>query len=402
MSNGTAIDGAGSLPQRNALSRLWNNKEARSVIVQIIALILIIGLFASMVTNAIANLEAIGKGFSFKFLGQPANYDINQRLIEYNSQSSHFRAMQVGILNTLLVAISGVILATILGFILGVLRLSKNWLTNKIALVYIEYIRNVPVLLHILLVHGLMVHSLPKPKSAIPVGDGSFLTNRGFFMPKPLPEDLMWIVIGLFFAGLVFAFFFRRWAKKVQDETGKIYPVFWISLAAIVVVPVLAYFALGQPVNWDTPELKGFNFKGGMVIRPEFIALWLALSFYTAAFIGEIVRAGILAVSHGQTEASMALGVSRGRTLKLVVIPQALRVIVPPLSSQYLNITKNSSLALAIGYMDITATIGGISLNQTGREMECMIIVMGLYLIASLMISMFMNWYNKRIKLVER
>jgi len=402
VSTDTSVDSSTPVPQRNALSRLWTDKESRSVIVQIIATALIFALFYFMVTNAITNLERIGKGFSFDFLSQPSNYDINQRLISYDSRSSHLRAMQVGIINTLLVAVAGIILATILGFILGVLRLSKNWLTNKIAHVYIEYVRNVPVLLHILLIHGIFVHNLPRPKSAIGIADTAFLTNRGMFMPKPVPEPLMWAVIGLFFAGIVFAFLFRRWAKKVQDATGKIYPVFWISILAIVVLPVIAYFLLGSPVQWDEPALKGFNFKGGMVIRPEFIALWLALSFYTAAFIGEVVRAGILAVSHGQTEASMALGIPRNRTLNLVVIPQAMRVIVPPLSSQYLNITKNSSLAIAIGYMDITATIGGISLNQTGREMECMLIVMALYLTFSLIISTFMNWYNSRIKLVER
>jgi len=403
VSNGTSVEGSTSIPvQRNFVSRLWNDKESRSVIVQIIALALIFAFFAFMVRNAVANLEALGKGFSFAFLGQPSNYDIGQHLIEYSSQSTHLRAMQVGIINTLLVAISGIVLATVLGFILGVLRLSKNWVTNKLAQIYIEYVRNVPVLLHILLVHGIMIHSLPKPKSAIPLGETSFLTNRGLFMPKPIPEPLLWVVVGLFFAAIVFAIIFSRWAKKVQAATGKIYPVFWINLFAIVVLPVLAYFLLGSPATWDSPELKGFNFRGGMVIRPEFIALWLALSFYTAAFIAEIVRAGILAVSHGQTEASMALGIPRSRTLKLVVIPQALRVIVPPLSSQYLNITKNSSLAIAIGYMDITGTIGGISLNQTGREMECMMIVMALYLTFSLIISMLMNWYNGRIKLVER
>lgn len=402
MSSGTSVDGSTSIPQRNALSRIWNDKESRSVIVQIIATLLIFALFYFMVNNAMTNLERIGKGFSFEFLNQPASYDINQRLISYDSRSSHFRAMQVGILNTLLVAIAGIVLSTILGFILGVLRLSKNWLTNKIAHVYIEYVRNVPVLLHILLIYGIFVHNLPIPKKAIGIGETAFLTNRGMFMPKPVPEPLMWVVIGLFFAGLIFAFMFRRWAKKVQDATGKIYPVFWIGVLAVLVVPAIAYFLLGSPVEWDTPALKGFNFKGGMVIKPEFIALWLALSLYTAAFIGEVVRAGIMAVSHGQTEASMALGIPRSRTLNLVVIPQAMRVIVPPLSSQYLNITKNSSLAIAIGYMDITATIGGISLNQTGREMECMLIVMGLYLTFSLIISLFMNWYNNRIKLVDR
>jgi len=310
--------------------------------------------------------------------------------------------MTVGIINTLLVAVCGLVLATILGFILGVLRLSRNWLTNKLAYVYIEYVRNVPVLLHILLIHGIIVHTLPVPKQAINLSDTAFLTNRGFFMPQPGAEPLFWIVVGLFVAGILFSLWFSRYAQKVQDQTGHRYPVFWINLAAIIGVPLVVHFLLGNPIVWDVPELKGFNFKGGMVIRPEFIALWLALSLYTAAFIGEIVRAGITAVSWGQTEASYALGINRGRTLNLVVIPQALRVIVPPLTSQYLNLTKNSSLAIAIGYMDIVATIGGISLNQTGREMECMTIVLILYLLLSLFISVLMNLYNKRIRMVER
>ncbi len=388
--------------RRGLLSRIWNDKETRSVIIQVLALALICAFFAYIIRNAVVNLEAIGKGFSFDFLWQPASYDINQHLIEYTSRSSHFRAMIVGLINTVLVAIAGIVLATVLGFALGVLRLSKNWLTNKLAHVYIEYMRNVPILLHILLVHGIIVHTLPRPKSAMNFGDTVFLSNRGLVSPTPHPEPLFWIVAAMFVAGVIFAILFRRWARRVQDQTGKIYPVFWISLLAVIVVPVALYFLLGSPIQWEVPALKGFNFKGGWNIRPEFIALWLALSLYTAAFIGEIVRAGITAVNYGQTEASAALGLSRGRTLNLVVIPQALRVIVPPLSSQYLNITKNSSLAIAIGYMDVTATIGGISLNQTGREMECMMIVMLIYLILSLLISTFMNWYNNRIKLVER
>ena len=370
--------------------------------IQVIATVLIFGFLAYIVRNAVINLEAIGKGFSYNFLWQQSSYDINQHLIEYSSRSSHFTAMLVGILNTLLVAVCGIVLSTLLGFGLGVLRLSKNWLTNKLSYVYIDYVRNVPVLLHILLVHGIIVHSLPLPKQAINLSDSAFLTNRGFFVPKPVYEPLFWGVVAAFAAGTVFFLWFRKYAKRVQDETGKHYPVFWIGLAAIAGAPLLAYFLLGSPITWDMPTLQRFNFEGGMVVRPEFVALWLALSLYTAAFIGEIVRAGILAVSHGQTEASMALGVSRGRTLSLVVIPQALRIIVPPLTSQYLNLTKNSSLAIAIGYMDIVATIGGISLNQTGREMECMIIVLLLYLVLSLLISAAMNWYNKRIKLVER
>ena len=391
-----------SAPPRNVISRLWNDKETRSVIIQIIAVALIFGFFAYIIRNAVVNLEAMGKGFSYNYLWQPSSYDINQHFIEYTSRSTHFRAMLVGILNTLLVAVCGIILSTIVGFLLGVLRLSKNWLTNKLAYIYIEYVRNVPVLIHILIVHGMIVHSLPVPKKAINLSDIAFLTNRGLFTPKPNPEPLFWIVFGLFVAGIIFYLWFKKYAQRVQDETGHRYPVFWIGLGAMLGIPILAFFILGMPIAWDIPELKGFNFKGGMVIRPEFIALWLALSLYTAAFIGEIVRAGITAVNWGQTEASSALGISRGRTLSLVVIPQALRIIVPPLTSQYLNLTKNSSLAVAIGYMDIVATIGGISLNQTGREMECMIIVLLLYLTLSLLISAAMNWYNNRIKLVER
>lgn len=396
------MEQAATIPQRNILSRLWNDKESRSVIIQIATISLVFAFFAYIINNAIVNLQAIGKGFSYDFLWQPSSYDINQHLIEYNSRSPHFRAMLVGILNTLLIASCGIVLATVLGFVLGVLRLSKNWLVNRLAYCYIEFVRNVPVLLHILLVHGIIVHSFPVPKQAISVNDVAFMTNRGIFSAKPIFEPLFWVVLALFVLGIAFMFWFRRHAQNVQDETGYRYPVFWIGLASIVGVPLVAFFILGSPITWDIPELKGFNFRGGMVIRPEFIALLLALSLYTAAFIGEIVRAGIQGVNYGQTEASYALGINRGRTLNLVIIPQALRIIVPPLTSQFLNLTKNSSLAVAIGYMDIVATIGGISLNQTGREMECMIIVLFLYLVMSLLISSAMNWYNRRIKLVER
>ena len=386
----------------NLLLKAWYDKESRSVIVQVIAMAIILGFFAYITNNAVQNMAALGKDISFNFLWQPASYDINQHLIEYDSRSSHFSATIVGLINTVMIAVAGILLATILGFILGVMRLSNNWLTQKIAYVYIEYVRNVPVLIHILLVHGIMVNSLPRPKQSYDFGGTFFLNNRGLQSPSPDFQPLFWVVTGVFVAAIVFAIWFSRHAKKVQDETGKHYPVFLINLGAIVVVPAIIYFALGSPIIWEIPELKGFNYKGGMVIRPEFIALWLALSLYTAAFIGEIVRSGIVAVSRGQTEAAHALGVSQGRTLSLVVIPQALRIIVPPLTSQYLNLTKNSSLAIAIGYMDVVATIGGISLNQTGREMECMLIVMGIYLTLSLIISSIMNWYNNSIKLVER
>jgi len=394
---------SGTSSNQSLLYRLFNDKELRSVTIQVITMALLFAFVFFLINNVMTNLEAIGKGFSFKFLFDASNYDINQHLIEYSSRSPHWRAAIVGILNTLLVAVAGIILSTIVGFILGVLRLSSNWLVNKVVYVYIEYVRNVPVLLHILLVHGIVVNTLPIPKNAMMAFDGAlFLTNRGFYTPKPLFEPAMWAVLIAFLIGIAFTWWFKNYAHKVQDATGKIYPVFLISLGAIIGLPIIVYFLAGAPINWEYPVLKGFNFKGGLVLRPEFVALWLALSLYTAAFIAEIVRAGIQAISHGQTEAAFALGIKPGRTMQLVIIPQALRVIIPPLSSQYLNITKNSSLAIAIGYMDIVATIGGISLNQTGREMECMTIVLALYLSFSLMISAFMNWYNKRMRLVER
>ncbi len=386
----------------NALLRLWRNKEARSVIIQVFTLAVLFAFLAFIIDNAVQNLTRLGKTFSFTFMLEPAGYDINQRLIEYTSRDNHLRAMFVGILNTALVAGCGIVLATILGFIFGVLRLSKNWLINRLVYCFIEFTRNVPVLLHILLIHGLIVHIMPVPRNAWVAGEAVFLTNRGVIMPKPIFEDgFIWTSLA-FVAAIVFAWGFRRWAKRAQDATGKIYPVFLVGLAVIIGLPTLVLFVSGVPLSWEIPALKGFNFRGGLVMRPEFLALWLALSFYTSAYIAEIVRAGILAVDWGQTEAAYAIGIRPNRTLQLVVIPQALRVIIPPLTSQYLNLTKNSSLAIAIGYMDIVATIGGISLMQTGKEMETMIIVLSIYLCFSLVISSFMNWYNKKIKLVER
>ena len=385
-----------------SVSRIWTDKESRGVIIQVIAFALFCLVIFQLGSNVVENFEKLGKPFGFDFLQQESNYDINQTLIEYNSQSSHGRAAVVGILNTLLIAVCGIILATILGFILGVLRLSPNWLVNKLAYCYIEFVRNVPVLVHILLVHGILVHTLPHPKQAVSIKETLFLTNRGFYMPQPLFQPLFWLVVAAFVIGVIFAFWYKRNAAIKQAATGQQSPVFWVMLASIIGLPILTFLFTGLPVDWEYPVQSTFNLKGGMALKPEFLALWLALSLYTAAFIAENVRSGIEAVSHGQTEAAMALGLPRKRTMNLVVIPQAMRVIIPPLTSQYLNITKNSSLAIAIGYMDIVATIGGISLNQTGREMECMIIVLSLYLFFSLTISVIMNWYNKRLALVER
>jgi general L-amino acid transport system permease protein len=387
----------------NLLTRLWRNQKARSVIIQIVTLTVVFAALALILRNVVINLETVGKEFSFDFLLYPAGYDITfSPFIEYSSRSTHLRAAFVGILNTLLVAACGIVLATVMGFIMGILRLSRNWLVNRIVYCFLEFTRNVPVLLHILFIHGLVVTQLPVPKKAINFADTFFLTNRGFFIPQPVWEPGAGIVAATFVISVAFVILFKRWAKKIQDETGRVYPVFWISTGVIVVMTVAAFLSAGMPLSWGIPELKGFNFNGGLAIKPEFIALWLALSYYTSCFIAEIVRSGILAVSYGQTEAAYALGLRPNRTLRLIIIPQALRVIIPPLTSQYLNLTKNSSLAIAIGYMDIVATIGGITLMQTGKEMETMIIVLLMYLIISLLISVFMNWYNKKMALVER
>ena len=401
----TAVNQAGAAPsggQPNILLRLWRNKDSRSVIIQIFAMAALFAFLAYIINNAVLNLAVLGKTFSFDFLGEPASYDINQRLIEYTSQSTHFRAMLVGILNTALVAFFGVITATILGFLLGVIRLSHNWIASRLVYCFIEMTRNVPVLLHIFLIHGIIVHVLPSPRNSLDIADRVFLSNRGMTIPDPIAGEGFIFTVIAFFVAIAVIVFFRRWAKKVRDDTGKIYPVFLISVGILFGLPLAVFLVSGSPLTWEVPTLGRFNLRGGLTMIPEFLALWLALSLYTSAFIAEIVRAGIMAISKGQWEASLAVGVNRNRTLQLVIIPQALRVIIPPLTSQYLNLTKNSSLAIAIGYMDIVATIGGITLMQTGKEMETMILVLSIYLCFSLLISAFMNWYNKKMKLVER
>ena len=372
------------------------------MLIQILVIFAVFGAFGWLVSNLLTNFAALNKNFGFDFLSQPAGYDINQTLIEYTNRSSHFRAAIVGLLNTFMVAVFGIVLATIMGVILGIIRLSNNWLARNVTYWYIEFTRNVPILLHILLWHGIIINTLPHPKKALSLGDVSFLTNRGFYVPEPIAEVGISVLYLAIVAAIVFAVFFSRYAKKLQSETGKQLPVLWVNLAVLALVPLVAFIASGSPVSFEYPVLKGFNFKGGMHLLPEFVALTFALAIYTAAFIAENVRAGILAIHKGQREAAEALGLRPGRVMSLVILPQARRVIIPPLTSQYLNLTKNSSLAIAIGYMDLVATLGGITLNQTGREIETMLMVMGMYLAISLSISMGMNWYNSSVKLVDR
>ena len=385
-----------------SIKQVWRNEKSREILIQVVVLILLGWFLMWLADNVSQNFKTLGKDLSFEFLTIPAGYDINQYLIPYNNRDTHLRAAIVGLLNTGLVAICGIIIATFFGLILGVLRLSKNWLANRIAYWYVEFTRNVPILLHILLWHGIIINTLPHPRQAIGIYDVSFLSNRGFYVPKPIAETGIELVYLALVLSIIFAVLFSKYAKKLQENTGKQLPVIWINFLVILVLPAIAFFGSGNPISLSIPALKGFNFQGGLHLSPELIALTFALAIYTAAFIAEIVRAGILAIHKGQREAAESIGLKPNKVMKLVILPQARRVIIPPLTSQYLNLTKNSSLAIAIGYMDLVATLGGISLNQTGREMETMVLVLLIYLSVSLSISSFMNWYNHKVKLVDR
>jgi len=373
------------------------------VVIQILAVLGFFAAIAWLIGNVLENFAALDKSFGFGFLWDlPANYDINQTLIDYTSKDSHARAALVGLVNTGLVAIMGIVIATLLGFTLGAMRLSSNWLVAKFAYCFVEFTRNVPVLLHILLWHGIIIHTLPHPRQALGLGKSIFLSNRGFYIPRPVFEDGAWVLFAALAAGIVAAALVRRHARRVRDATGRHIPALWIGAALIIGLPTIAFVVAGTPVSLELPALRGFNFQGGLTLNPEFVALTWALSIYTASFIAENVRGGILSVHKGQREAAEALGLRPNRVITLVVLPQALRVIIPPLTSQYLNLTKNSSLAIAIGYMDLVATLGGITLNQTGREMESMMLVMLIYLAISLAIASLMNWFNRRVRLVDR
>ncbi len=391
------------------LSMLINDKRYRSYTFQFLALMVLICLMAFLGWNLMQNLAAAGLNISYSFLGEPAGYDINQRLIEYNSQSTHWRASVVGVLNTLLVAVLGCLMATIFGVIAGVLRLSNNWIVAKIMAVYVEIFRNIPVLIWILIINALFLAALPQPRAfrgdnpeATMLFDAFAFTGRGIYMPKPVMYEGGWIVVASFILSLIAIFVYRRYARKTLFDHGVVLPVLWPSLAILFVPTLAMFFLLGSPIGLEYPALKGFNFKGGIWARGSLLSLWFALSIYTGAFIAENVRAGIQAVSKGQSEAAASLGLRPGRIMNLVILPQALRVIIPPLISNYLNLTKNSSLSIAVGYMDITGTLGGITLNQTGRAIETILLLMAFYLTISLGISAIMNVYNNSIKLKGR
>ncbi|ENJ2789026.1 amino acid ABC transporter permease [Vibrio parahaemolyticus] len=378
------------------------NPAFRSAIFQIIAIAALVFFFYTIINNALNNLDARGIATGFGFLNQEAGFGIGLTLIEYNETYSYGRTFIVGLLNTALVSVLGIILATAIGFTMGVARLSTNWLVSRLAAVYIETFRNIPLLLQIFFWYFAVLQALPSARQSLSLGEAIFLNVRGLYFPAPVFNEGSGVVIAAFVIGLIATISISIWARNKQRLTGQQTPMGRIGLGLLVGLPLLVYFVSGMPVSLEYPELKGFNFKGGISIIPELAALLLALSVYTAAFIAEIVRSGINAVSHGQTEAAMSLGLPRAKTLKLVVIPQALRIIIPPLTSQYLNLTKNSSLAMAIGYPDLVSVFAGTTLNQTGQAIEIIAMTMGVYLTLSLLTSALMNLYNRKVALVER
>ncbi|ASJ38729.1 amino acid ABC transporter permease [Vibrio vulnificus] len=383
-------------------TNLFYNPTFRSVVFQVIAILALVFFFYTIVNNALTNLNARGIATGFDFLSQEAGFGIGLTLIEYDETFSYGRTFVIGLLNTALVSFLGIILATVLGFVIGIARLSSNWLVSRFAAIYIEIFRNIPLLLQIFFWYFAVLQALPSPRQSISLGEAIFLNVRGLFFPKPVFEAGSAFIFAALFAGIIATIFIGVWARNKQKLTGQQTPMGRIALALIVGLPALVYFVSGMPVSAEYPALKGFNYQGGISIIPELAALLVALSIYTAAFIAEIVRSGINAVSHGQTEAAMSLGLPRTRTLKLIIIPQALRIIIPPLTSQYLNLTKNSSLAMAIGYPDLVSVFAGTTLNQTGQAIEIIAMTMGVYLTLSLVTSALMNIYNKKVALVER
>jgi general L-amino acid transport system permease protein len=379
----------------------WNDPRIRGWVFQVVVVGLVGALAWFLVSNTMENLARQKIASGFDYLNRESGFEIGDSMIAYSPASTYARAILVGMLNTLRVAILGIILSTILGTLIGVGRLSPNWLLARICEWYVECFRNVPLLLWLFLFYKLISEAFPGPRQAINVLNSFFLSNRGLYFPVPLTDPIhKWMGLGFLF-GVAGAVALRRWAKRRQEATGQPFPSVWAGLGMALGLPMLVWLAGGAPAGMSWPALQGFNFQGGTVIQPEFTALLFGLVVYTSAFVAEIVRSGILALHKGQSEAAAALGLSRGQSMRLVLLPQALRVIVPPMTSQYLNITKNSSLAIAIGYPDLVASVN-VTINQTGQAIENVLIIMAAFLTVSLSISAFMNWYNKQIALRER
>ena len=387
--------------QHSGRASVFYDPKIRGIFFQAVLFIALAAFVWWITGNTVANLRRAHIASGFGFLNGRAGFDVSNALIPYSSDSTMGRALLVGLLNTLLVAMAGIVTATVIGFLVGVGKLARNWLIRQLCTVYIEIFRNIPPLLVIFFWYLGVLSVLPLPRNSIRFPLKMYLNSRGFYMPAPIWGEGAWLTGAGFLAGIALALTAARWARRRQMTTGKRFPVLWASIVLIIGLPLVAFALTGFPLSFDVPKASIFNLTGGIQVKPEFLSLYLALSFYTAAFIAEIVRAGILGVDRGQTEAAYSLGMTPGPTLRLVIVPQALRIIVPPLTSQYLNLTKNTSLAVAIGYADLVA-IGGTILNQTGQAVEIVAIWMIVYLGISLSVSVLMNWFNARMALTEK
>ncbi|HYG89892.1 MAG TPA: ABC transporter permease subunit [Azospirillum sp.] len=391
-----------SIPEGPPREPTWTARRIRALAVQGAILAVLLGLLFFGIDNAIHNLNKAGIASGFRFLGNRAGFDINFRLIDYSPASTYGRAFVVGILNTLTVSLLGIVAATALGFTLGIARLSRNWLVSRTAATVIETVRNLPLLLQLLFWYTAVLAPLPRPRDAVSLGGVAFLSNRGLTVPRPITGDELWTVWAAAALGLVATLGLGLWARRRLLRTGRRFPTGWVASALILIPPLAMLVGTGQLLGWEVPVLKGFNFDGGLTLVPELIALWLALTLYSGAFIGETVRAGILSVPKGQVEAAQALGLTPGSVLWLVVVPQAMRVIIPPMTTQYLTLLKNSSLAVVIGFPELVAIFSGTTLNQTGQAIETIGMTMLVYLVVSLTISLFMNLYNSKMAIVRR
>lgn len=389
---------AGNIPEKVPF---FHDPAKRSIIFQLGVMLILVFLGYYLIANTIHNLERQAIATGLGFLEKESSFEIGESLISYSAANTYARALVVGFLNTLIVSFIGIILTVILGTFIGVARLSTNWLVSKIAIIYIEVFQNIPVLLQLFFWYAFFYEILPSPRQALSPVTGIFLSNRGMVFAVPQSHPAHKYIAMAFLVGCALVYLLRRWVRKRQETTGKLFPVLRVAVGIIIGLPVITWWLAGAPTAMDVPVLAGFNFKGGINVSPEFTALLLGLVFYTAAFVAEAVRAGIQSVSHGQTEAAMSMGLKPGLILNLVILPQALRVIIPPLTSQMLNLTKNSSLAVAIGYPDFVS-VAGTTINQTGQAIEGIAMMMVVYLFFSLTTSTFMNWYNKKVALVER
>jgi general L-amino acid transport system permease protein len=390
-------------PSQASPRAFWNDPRFRAILSQVLVVAAVAAIAVYLVSNTMHRLEQQAIATGFGFLNRQAGFGIGEHLIDYSPTDTYLQAFLVGLLNTFQVALIGIVLATLLGIVMGIARLSSNWLVAKLASGYVETVRNIPLLLQLFLWYSLLTEFLPHPRQALNPIPGVYLSSRGLNLPFPevYPGDT-WVALGLSLAiGLLGAALARRWVQRRRERSGQAFPLLPLALSLVLGLPLAVFLSLGASLRWNVPQLQGFNFRGGMTLSPEFAALLLGLTLYTAGFIAETVRSGILSVGAGQKEAARALGLGQGLTLRLIILPQALRVIVPPLTSQYLNLTKNSSLAVAIGYPDLVS-IANTTINQTGQAVEGIVMIMATYLTISLSIAAFMNGYNRRIALKER